>query len=422
MSKKWRNVKIGDICDVSSSKRVMAKDYTSTGIPFYRSKEIIELQNGNQITNPLYISKEQFNSIIKKFGGVSEGDILLTSVGTIGVPYIVKSEDEFYFKDGNLTWFKNYKEDINNFYLYHWLKSNFAKKQIDGALIGTTQKALTIDSIKNLHITLPPLEEQEKIANLLSALDNKIELNNQMNKDLEELAQTLYTKWFVNFDFPNEKGKPYKSSGGEMIHSELGEIPAGWKVGELGDLFNFINGFAFKSNSYVENGVYRVITIKNVLQNKLVISENDSKINVLPEKLKSNQILNVGEMLMSLTGEVGRVCLVDESNCLLNQRVGKIELKETFNYSYIYQLLSSEIIKSKICGIATGSIQKNVSTNNILNIKNLIPDKEMLNEFNNICFPLIVQMIKNNQENQQLKETRDLLLPYLMSGKIDLGE
>ena len=246
--------KLGRICDVSSSKRIFAKEYVSSGVPFYRGKEIIQLKNNKPLSEPLYISHEKYEEIKNKFGVPQIGDILITSVGTIGESYQIKSSEPFYFKDGNVTRLSNFNlEEVNPKYLYYWINSSDFMKQVDNILIGTTQKALTIENLKNLEIDLPDLPTQNKISNLLSSLDDKIEINNKINQELEELGQALYTKWFVNFDFPNKEGKPYKSSDGEMVESELGMIPKGWQVDNILNVFSFEKGVEAGSNNYTSN-------------------------------------------------------------------------------------------------------------------------------------------------------------------------
>lgn len=212
--------KLGNICTISSSKRIHKADYVETGIPFYRSKEIIELSNNKSISEPLFISREKYNEIKSKFPVPEVNDILITSVGTIGVTYLLK-DSNFYFKDGNLTWLRNIKKnvvDVN--YLIKWLKSKHFKDQILNNNIGAVQKAITIDYLKKVNIPLPDLSTQKSIAKVLSDLDAKIELNNKINRELEAMAKTLYDYWFVQFEFPNPDGKPYKSSGGRMIFNE----------------------------------------------------------------------------------------------------------------------------------------------------------------------------------------------------------
>jgi type I restriction enzyme S subunit len=224
----WKEYKIGDVCNITSSKRIFASEYNTFGIPFYRGKEIIEKQRGSSISNELFISEERYKEINAKYGTPSEGDMLLTSVGTLGIPYIVENNEVFYFKDGNLTWFNNFK-GINNKYLYYWFLSPKAKHFIDTKAIGSTQKALTIDTLKNFDIQLPSIGTQEKIVSILSSIDSKITLNRRINDNLEQQAQALFKSWFVDFE-------PFKD--GKFVDSELGMIPEGWKVCAASDIFD----------------------------------------------------------------------------------------------------------------------------------------------------------------------------------------
>ena len=189
----WKTYKIGDLCKISSSKRIFAKEYKDSGIPFYRGKEIIEKQKGNKISTELYISQERYDEIKAKHGVPQKGDMLLTSVGTLGIPYIVQDE-VFYFKDGNLTWFYDF-EELDSRYLYYWFLSPIGKMNIDSKAIGSTQKALTIETLSKFEISLPPLEEQRRIVGILGAIDDKIENNCRINTNLELQAQALFDEW-----------------------------------------------------------------------------------------------------------------------------------------------------------------------------------------------------------------------------------
>lgn len=144
----WKTYKIGSLCSISSSKRIFAKEYQPSGIPFYRGKEVIEKQKGETVSTELYISKSKYDEIKNKFGVPEEGDMLLTSVGTLGIPYVVKNET-FYFKDGNLTWFSNFK-GINSKFLYYWFLSPMAKNAIDAKAIAREQNNITnsLDKIR----------------------------------------------------------------------------------------------------------------------------------------------------------------------------------------------------------------------------------------------------------------------------------
>ena len=238
---------------------------------------------------------------------------------------------------------------------------------------------ITFDAIKNIELTPPPLEEQKRIADIFTVLDDKIELNNQMNQTLEEIASLLYKRWFVDFEFPDDKGNPYKSSGGEMVDSELGMIPKGWEVKELGEFITLINGYAFKSGSYSKDGNYKIITIKNVLDNKF-ITNSTNKILEIPDNVIENQKLKIGDVLISLTGNVGRVCVVTEGECLLNQRVAKIISKIEVNKYYWRTFFNTEEIKIKMINISKGTAQSNLSTIEIMKIK-ILNSKEVTYNF-----------------------------------------
>lgn len=169
------SVSLGTICSLASSKRVFADDYSETGIPFYRGKEITLKQAGQPITEPLYIENEHFASLKEKYGIPMKGDILITAVGTIGNSHLVRDE-EFYFKDGNIIWLKDFKENLN-YYVYDFMQTNIFKQMLDGICIGSTQTALTIVALSNLQIRIPDsslLAEYTKQSIVVRA---RIELN-----------------------------------------------------------------------------------------------------------------------------------------------------------------------------------------------------------------------------------------------------
>ena len=174
---KWKKVILGDICTITSSKRFHLTERTDHGIPFYCSKEIIQKIKGEDITECDYIDELLYKDIDKKYGVPKANDLLLTTRGTIGIPYIYKENDKFYFADGNLTWIKNFEKDIDSKWLYFWFLSHDGKKKIDAIAKGTAQKAVPILGIKQLEVILPPLDNQQKIASILSAYDDLIENN-----------------------------------------------------------------------------------------------------------------------------------------------------------------------------------------------------------------------------------------------------
>ncbi|MCD9546432.1 restriction endonuclease subunit S [Photobacterium carnosum] len=171
----WEEVRLGDCSQVTSSKRVLKSDYVVTGVPFYRSKEIILKSKNIKLKEILYISDEQFNSLSKKHGRPEKGDILITAVGSLGVPYLVKEKETFYFKDGNLLWLRKINE-LEGSFLIHYMKSEIFQNKIDSITGGSSQKALTIIKLATLTAPRPRMDEQQKIASVLTAADKDIEL------------------------------------------------------------------------------------------------------------------------------------------------------------------------------------------------------------------------------------------------------
>ena len=178
--------KLGDIAEIGSSKRIYAKEYQTSGIPFYRGKEIIAKSEGRKIDNALFISKEKYMELSEKYGAPKENDILISAVGTIGKSYLIDQKDlPFYFKDGNLIRIYDYNLSlIDPYYLNCLLKSNLGQSAIKEIEIGSTQKAITIKAFSNITFDLPDLQKQKKISYILKTIDTKIKVNRIINDNL----------------------------------------------------------------------------------------------------------------------------------------------------------------------------------------------------------------------------------------------
>ncbi|MFA6515098.1 MAG: restriction endonuclease subunit S [Candidatus Paceibacterota bacterium] len=416
MNKKY---KLKELCEITSSKRIFAHEYVEKGISFFRSKEIIELANEQKIDEPLFISEERYNEIKKKFNIPKNGDILLSAIGAnLGIPYWVNLDFEFYFKDGNVIWFRNFSSKLDSEYLFWWMNTNYFFKQFTDKAIGAAQKALTIDSLNEYLVEVPSLKEQRDAIKIFRAISKKIIVNNKINAELEVMAKTLYDYWFIQFDFPNKNNKPYKNSGGKMIYSnELKkEIPEGWEVDRINKKIKIESGFPFNSDDYCENGKYQIITIKNVQDGYLDTSTVD-KIDLIPDNISDFCVLEIGDVLMSLTGNVGRMCFVDKENLLLNQRVGKLLGEKEF-IIYTYLFFKRPENQKRLEKIAGGSSQSNLSPINAVKDFFIIPSQNILNDFSKIIIPIFEQIIRNKKENRELSEQRDWLLPMLMNGQV----
>lgn len=401
----WTTVRIGDHCEITSSKRIFLSDYVDAGIPFWRSKEVIEQENGQSISDPLFITHDKYEEIKNRFGVPKPGDMLLTSVGTIGIPFIVKSTSPFYFKDGNLTWFRNFAVTLSSRYLYYWIKSNTGHQTLNNLTIGSSQKALTIENLKNAKIPLPDLPTQRRIASILSAYDDLIENNRRQIKLLEEAAQRLYREWFVELRFPGHEGVKVVDG-----------VPEGWMKGTVDNIVKLLSGYPFKSSEYVSSGKYRLITIKNVKDGEFS-PDNVDYIDQLPDKVPSHCILTEGDILLSLTGNIGRVCIVNGYNYLLNQRVAKLQ---TLHPAYAYCMFRSKEMLNKMTALSNGVAQQNLSPIRAEKIRILIPSSNLLFQFKNIVEPIISQIILLNNQITFACEARDRLLPELMGREIEV--
>ena len=402
-SSNWKEYSFKDFCDITSSKRIFYREYVKSGIPFYRSKEIIAKSNGKELNDCLYISKDRFEEIKNKYGIPINGDILITAVGTYGIPYLINEDGDFYFKDGNLIWLKNIKDVADSNFLFYWFKSEEAKNKVEGIIIGSVQKALTIDAMKNIKINLPPLAEQKRIASILSALDDKIELNNKTNKILEEMAQTIFKEWFINFNFPNEDGKPYKKSGGEMIDSELGKIPKGWKVITLKDIISIAKGK--KPNATSDK-----ITEKFTMPYLTINCYN----NEATEYTEYNEKMHVKELdiVMVMDGNAGKIFYGKEG--ILSSTMAKLIVEDSNLNELVFYFLKS--IEYDLMYHTVGSVIQHADKQYMLN-KKFCVSLDNLERLSDIFKCIRKEISLNKKENEKLSNIRDSLLPKLMTPK-----
>ncbi|HFI0743155.1 TPA: restriction endonuclease subunit S [Streptococcus suis] len=333
--------------------------------------------------------------------------------GTVGTPHLIR---ENFFPHNTSLFVKEFKgNDIE--YIYYLLQYLDLGNQKSGSGVPTMNR-------NHLHpIKIRAYRDktyQQRTIKILSLIDKKIQINNQINQELEAMAKTLYDYWFVQFDFPDQNGKPYKSSGGKMVYNpELKrEIPEGWGVKRLGEICNPTSGYPFASNTYVQDGKFKIYTIKNVQDNG-ILPITDNTLDTLPANLPEKCILGPGDMLMSLTGNVGRVGIVFEDNALLNQRVLKIESKYK---AFIFQFLKDPRTRSLLENTATGTSQKNLSPKDVMDISIIFPGFNVLIEFEQISNEILLQITSNNQQNQELTQLRDWLLPMLMNGQVKVED
>ena len=405
----FKTYTLDQLCIVGSSKRVHLSDYVEQGIPFYRSKEVIELSSGKNISEQLFISSEKYSEIKSKFPVPQENDVLITAVGTIGEILVVK-DPNFYFKDGNLIWLRNINFEIIDIdYLYYFLKSDLFQKTIKYNNIGAVQKALTIDFLKTVKITLPSLDNQRKLISVLKSIDKKLKTNNQINQELEAMAKTLYDYWFVQFDFPDQNGKPYKSSGGKMVYNQdlKREIPEGWGVENLFDVAEVQYGYPFSTDYFnsIGEGI-PVIRIRDILGNDIT--------NYSTEEVEDKYKINVGDVLIGMDGNFHMNYWIKE-DCYLNQRVVKVNSDKLPNMVLKYQI--EPFIKLREKSVSRTTVG-HLSDKDLKAINVILPKEKYLSPIFERFENILKNIIINQQQNQELTQLRDWLLPMLMNGQV----
>ncbi|WP_269920250.1 restriction endonuclease subunit S [Caldifermentibacillus hisashii] len=294
----------------------------------------------------------------------------------------------------------------NNEFLYYLLK-NYSK-EITNRETGTVFASINKKGLETIKLPFPSDIEQKAIANILSTLDEKIETNNQINEKLEEMAQALFKHWFVDFEFPNENGKPYKSSGGEMVESELGEIPKGWKVDKLSSIAEIIMGQSPKSDTYNTDKIgLPLLNGATDFQNK----------NLSPSKYTSDpkKVGEKGDFVFGVRATIGLVTELDDRYAI-GRGSGIARAFDNMYKEFLYEILN--IAFSNFQYTASGSVYLNVSKNDLEDYKLVIPDINILRRYHKITKSILNQKENLKRENSVLEKLQDTLLPKLMSGEI----
>ncbi|MGL5352440.1 MAG: restriction endonuclease subunit S [Clostridium sp.] len=402
----WNTYVLSDIAEYSKGKIVIDEvstlNYISTENMLQDKKGVVEassIPNSNSV--PLY----------------KKGNILISNIR----PYFKK----IWFADGDggastdVLVIKNKNSEIitDKFLYYTMFEDKFFDYVMSGSK-GTKMPRGDKNSIMKYKVTVPTIKEQKRITEIFENLDEKINLNNEMNKTLEELAQALFKRWFVEFEFPNEDGEPYKSSEGAMIESELGIIPKGWQVNKIQDIGDVVAGGtpSTKIQDYYDGDI-SWITPKDLSgYDRKFISKGERSITKLGLDKSSAKLMKAGSVLFSSRAPIGYI-VIAENNVTTNQGFKSIVCnEELINNNYVYHYLKFN--KENIENVASGSTFKEVSGSTMKNIEILLPLKYILDKFKEVTASYDEILRKNYLENDSLIEMRDSLLPKLMSGEI----
>jgi len=393
-----------------------------SGFPLVTSKHIVG--RNLDFSTAYFISENDYNSIQKR-SAVSQWDVLFSMIGSVGevyleknsiIPYAIKNIGVFSCGD-----------EFKAKWLYYFLQSPHAITHIKRYLNGAVQKFLPLGALRNF-----PIFEFNKnskiITKVLSDIDAKIELNNRINRELEAMAKTLYDYWFVQFDFPNADGKPYKSSGGKMLYNaELKrEIPEGWENGTLGDISDLVRGVTYDASDIKEENDYDVIPILRATNISGNVIDLDNMVFVPKQNVSANQVLNKFDILITMSSgskdHIGKNgFFYFDKEVAFGAFCAKIVAKDKYRF-YVYSYTQSDFMFSTIKNECLGTNINNLNGSLVKGFKIVIPPDDLVEKFNDEVLSIYEMIGNNHKQNQQLSELRDWLLPMLMNGQVTVGD
>ncbi len=444
MKSEWKEYKISEFADVigGGTPSTKIEEYYNGTIPWltprdmstHSSKYICE---GARSITSLGLKKSSARLVPK-------GTVLFTSRAPIG--YIAIAKQEVSTNQGFKSLICNDKI-AHNEYIYYLLKSKvFA---IESIASGSTFKEVSGSVLKDFILQLPSIPTQKRIAHILSALDDKIELNRKMNQTLESMAQTLFKSWFVDFDPVKVKAKckndeELESAAlelgiskevlelfpSEFEESELGMIPKGWEIKNLGDICSIITKGTTPTKSNLVNAIddqiIPFIKVKDIGNNGEINRDSLEKIPYsVHMKVLKRSILERDDLLFSIAGTIGRVAIVDNdlNNSNVNQALGIIRLNDKLQHlNLVWLSLQSDRTQKNIISKVVQGVQANTSLANLRDIPIIIPSLELLTKWNNVIGDLMVNFRLNQFSSRTLQKTRDTLLPKLLSGELDVSD
>ncbi len=345
-------IKLGDICEIKSSKRIYQSDYVDNGVPFYRGKEISELSRNEDIETELYITEEKYKELNEKFGSVQKGDLLITSVGTIGNTWVSDGR-KLYYKDGNITQIVN-NDKINTKYISYLFKSNLIKRQYLKGTSGTAQVALTIEKLKNITIPKLSIDEQNKIVEVLDKAQSLIDKKREQIELLDELVKSRFVEMF----------------GDPVLNTKE------WEVKKVIDVCECMVPGRDKPKSFT--GDIPWITIDDLKINR-VTYKSKSDLGLTDDEIKEVKRKKIpkGSVLMSCVGNLG-ICSIAGEDMIINQQLHSFQCKEINNYFLMYYLgFRKDYMESKASSTTVLYMNKTVCNS----IPVYLPPIELQNEF-----------------------------------------
>ena len=398
----WETVKLGDISASIQTgpfgSQLHQSDYSEQGTPVIMPKDLL---NGH--ISELSIARVSQNHVDRlSRHKVEVGDILYSRRGDVGrCAFATEKEQGWLCGTGCLRVTIDTEKAVTKFVFYQLQKPETVG-WIEKHAVGATMLNLNTSILSDVPIEVPCLDIQKRIVDILSAYDTLIENNQKQIKLLEEAAQRLYKEWFVDLRFPGYEDTPIVDG-----------VPEGWEKAPIDSRISLLSGYAFKSAQFDNSGEYKIVTIKNVKDGEFD-GINTNRIVSIPEKMPKHCVLADGDILLSLTGNVGRTCIVNGNNYLLNQRVAKLQSDIP---AFTYCLFRSCDMFDAMNNLANGTAQQNLSPIRTGKIMILFPADNLLEEFERIVGSMISKMLSLRKQCDLLIQSRDRLLPKLMSGE-----
>lgn len=308
------------------------------------------------------------------------------------------------------------EELVSPYYLYRYLRL-LDMSRLDS---GTGVPSMTFDSYYNINVFLPNIEEQRRVASILQKIDAKIALNHQINDNLEAMAKQLYDYWFVQFDFPNEEGKPYKSSGGAMVWNDKlkREIPSCFEVVNMGNLCDFRNGINYSKDETGNN--YQIVNVRNISSSRILLDGEDFDVITVPTSKAENYVLKPDDIIIARSGCPGSTrLLLSSANTLFCGFIICCSPNDSSMRNYlVYCLKQLEGTNATTSG---GSILQNVSQDTLKGLHVIVPEKQIIDKFNKTIELIFARMLNCLKESKALTKQRDELLPLLMNGQASVN-
>lgn len=404
----WREAKLGEIAQIQTGpfgSQLHEEDYVLEGTPMITVEHLIDNFIKHDPDIPRVSDDDKLR--LKKYI-LTPGDIVYSRVGSVDRCALVTKKEDGWMFSGRLLRVRLNDKEMSN-YIFYYLSQPQMKEHIKKIAVGATMPSLNTQLLSDIPVILPTPEYQKLTVNTLSNLDNKIELLRRQNKTLENIAQTLFKRWFVDFEFPDYNGKPYVSFGGKMITSALDKIPEGWRVGKLKDEFEICMGQSPKGESYNETGDGMIF-----FQGRTDFGFRFPTTRLFTTNPK--KIANKFDVLVSVRAPVGDINMAFDT-CCIGRGVGAVKC-EYKSYAYYKCLFLKKFFERFE---AEGTVFGSLTKSDFENVEVIIPNKNLVERFNEMIDPLDKSIFNNYIQIQTLSSLRDTLLPKLMKGEIRIN-